>query len=112
LQHLQHHVLDALCGAIVTLPPTWPDSSYRTDLKEFLLDWLDFIEGKLNEACADPTSQKGAMVEAGGEYRYSDYGTWRTVLGNPATLAVTSDIRMRTHTALFGLAYTFMGVSQ
>jgi hypothetical protein len=25
----------------------------------------------------------------------------------PATLAVTTDIRMRTHTALLGLAYTF-----
>jgi len=46
---------------------------------------------------------------ARGEYRYSDYGTWRTTLGTPATLAVTTDIRMRTHTALFGLAYTFIG---
>lgn len=46
---------------------------------------------------------------ARGEYRYSDYGTWRTTLGTPATLAVTTDIRMRTHTALFGLAYTFVG---
>ena len=46
---------------------------------------------------------------ARGEYRYSDYGTWRTTLGTPATLAVTADIRMRTHTALFGLAYTFIG---
>jgi outer membrane immunogenic protein len=46
---------------------------------------------------------------ARGEYRYSDYGTWRTTLGTPATLALTTDIRMRTHTALFGLAYTFIG---
>jgi outer membrane immunogenic protein len=49
---------------------------------------------------------------ARGEYRYSDYGTWRTVLGSPATLAVTTDIRMRTHTALFGVAYTFAGLPQ
>jgi outer membrane immunogenic protein len=49
---------------------------------------------------------------ARGEYRYADYGTWRTTLGNPATLAVTTDIRMRTHTALFGLAYTFTGIGQ
>jgi hypothetical protein len=46
---------------------------------------------------------------ARGECRYADYGTWRTTFGGPATLAVTIDIRMRTHTALFGLAYTFTG---
>jgi len=52
------------------------------------------------------------LVGARRIYRYADYGTWRTTLGNPATLAVTTDIRMRTHTALFGLAYTFMGFQQ
>jgi outer membrane immunogenic protein len=54
----------------------------------------------------------GGNWSARGEYRYADYGTWRNVLGNPAALAVTTDIRMRTHTALFGLAYTFMGWGQ
>jgi outer membrane immunogenic protein len=49
---------------------------------------------------------------ARGEYRYADYGTWRTTFGSPSTLAVTTDIRMRTHTALFGLAYTFAGRPQ
>jgi outer membrane immunogenic protein len=49
---------------------------------------------------------------ARGEYRYADYGTWRTTFGSPGTLAVTTDIRMRTHTALFGLAYTFTGFRQ
>jgi hypothetical protein len=41
-------------------------SGFRTDLKEFLLDCLDFIERKVHDACADATSQKGAMIEAGG----------------------------------------------
>src|SRR5262249_55187420 len=49
---------------------------------------------------------------ARGEYRYSDYGTWRTVLGNTATLAVTTDIKMRTHPAFVGLAYTFAALFQ
>jgi outer membrane immunogenic protein len=54
----------------------------------------------------------GGNWSARGEYRYADYGTWRTTLGTPANLAVTADIRMRTHTALFGLAYTFTGFRQ
>jgi hypothetical protein len=54
----------------------------------------------------------GGNWSARGEYRYADYGTWRTTLGTPATLAVTADIRMRTHTALFGLAHTFTGLRQ
>ena len=40
-----------------------------------------------------------------GEYRYSDYGHWITTLGTPTAFAVTTDIHMQTHTALFGLAY-------
>jgi outer membrane immunogenic protein len=46
---------------------------------------------------------------ARGEYRYADYGTWRSTLGTLPGLAVTTDIAMRTHTALFGLFYTFNG---
>ena len=53
-----------------------------------------------------------ANWSARGECRYSDYGTWRTVVGNPATLAVTTDIRTRTHTALFVLAYALTGLGQ
>jgi outer membrane immunogenic protein len=52
----------------------------------------------------------GGNWSARGEYRYAD--TWRTALGNPAALAVTTDMRMRPHTALFGLAYTFAGFGQ
>ena len=39
---------------------------YRTDLADFVLDQLDFIQGKLREARDDPASQKGAIIEAGG----------------------------------------------
>jgi len=39
---------------------------YRTDLADFVLDQLDFIDGKLREARDDPASQKGAIIEAGG----------------------------------------------
>jgi len=39
---------------------------YRTGLNQFVLDQIDFIEGKINEAIADPSSQKGAITEAGG----------------------------------------------
>jgi hypothetical protein len=41
-------------------------TEYRTDLKEFVLDQIDFIETKLNEAVADAVSQKGAITEAVG----------------------------------------------
>ena len=41
-------------------------AAYRTDLADFVLDQLDFIECKLKEACDNPVSQKGAVIEAGG----------------------------------------------
>lgn len=40
--------------------------AYRTDLIAFVLDQLDFMECKINEACADQASQKGAVLEACG----------------------------------------------
>ena len=39
---------------------------YRTALADFVLDQLDFIEGKLIEARDDAHSQKGAVIEAAG----------------------------------------------
>jgi outer membrane immunogenic protein len=41
------------------------------------------------------------------EYRYADYGTFSTSFGNPAQLALSADIKVHTHTVLFGLAYGF-----
>jgi hypothetical protein len=41
------------------------------------------------------------------EYRYADYGTYSATYGNPAKLAVSSDIRLRTQTATVGLSYSF-----
>lgn len=38
----------------------------RTDLAPFLLDLLDFMEEKIQEAVADETSRAGAVSEAGG----------------------------------------------
>lgn len=40
------------------------------------------------------------------EYRYADFGTWQTTHFSGAT-ATVSDIKIRTHTALFGIAYKF-----
>jgi hypothetical protein len=39
---------------------------YRTNLAEFLLDQLDFIESKLKEARDHPPSQKAAVIEPAG----------------------------------------------
>src|SRR5581483_11881769 len=44
-----------------------------------------------------------------GEYRYSDYGTYNATYGNPANVAVSSGIRLRTNTALMGLSFAFGG---
>jgi outer membrane immunogenic protein len=41
------------------------------------------------------------------EYRYSDYGTYNATYGNPANVAVSSAIRLRTNTAVLGLTYAF-----
>jgi outer membrane immunogenic protein len=57
----------------------------------------------------------GAGVEAGltrnliarAEYRYSIYDTFTATYGTRQTLGITSDINMRTHTALIGLAFKF-----
>jgi opacity protein-like surface antigen len=43
------------------------------------------------------------------EYRYADYGTSTTSFGTPARLALTADIKVHTHTMLFGLSYAFGG---
>jgi outer membrane immunogenic protein len=42
-----------------------------------------------------------------GEYRYADYGDWTAVYGNPANVAVTSDIHLRINTLAVGLSYAF-----
>jgi opacity protein-like surface antigen len=41
------------------------------------------------------------------EYRYSDYGTWRTTFGTPSLLSTTADIHVNTHQLLFSVAYGF-----
>jgi outer membrane immunogenic protein len=41
------------------------------------------------------------------EYRYSDYGTYNAIYGNPANVAVSSSLRLQTNTALLGLSYAF-----
>jgi len=41
------------------------------------------------------------------EYRYSDFGTETDTFGTRATIGVTADIKMRTHTMLLGIARTF-----
>ena len=44
------------------------------------------------------------------EYRYADYGTWSTTLmqGPLSNIdALSADIRLRTHTVQFGIAYKF-----
>jgi opacity protein-like surface antigen len=43
------------------------------------------------------------------EYRYADYGTFSATFGNPANVAVNSDIRLRTQTATIGLSYSLSG---
>jgi outer membrane immunogenic protein len=43
------------------------------------------------------------------DYRYSDYGSFTHTFGTPATLAVTTDIPIRTHTTTVGFAYRFGG---
>jgi outer membrane immunogenic protein len=40
------------------------------------------------------------------EYRYADYGTWRTVFG-PPVVAITKDFAVITHTAFAGIGYKF-----
>ncbi len=47
-----------------------------------------------------------------GEYRYADFGTWsptdvRATAAGTFPVAVTDAVRIRTHTATFGLAYKF-----
>jgi len=44
-----------------------------------------------------------------GEYRYADYGDWTALYGNPANLAVNTDIHLRTNTVSVGLTYAFGG---
>jgi outer membrane immunogenic protein len=41
------------------------------------------------------------------DYRYSDFGSFTHTFGTPATLAVTTDIPIRTHTTTVGIAYRF-----
>lgn len=41
-------------------------SSFRTDLTEYLLDLLDFVEEKIKEAKNDPASRAAALSEAMG----------------------------------------------
>lgn len=41
-------------------------SSFHTDLTEYLLDLLDFIEEKIEEAKNDPASRSSALSEAMG----------------------------------------------
>jgi outer membrane immunogenic protein len=48
-------------------------------------------------------------VVARGEYRYADYGKFTALYGTPATIGITSDIDLRTHTALLGLALKMGG---
>ncbi len=75
----------------------------------------------------DTTTRVGATVGAGieamfwrnwiirGEYRYSDFGTWTNTDTRlcgfapcaSSGLIVTDSLRLRTHTATFGLAYKF-----
>jgi outer membrane immunogenic protein len=50
-----------------------------------------------------------ANLKLRAEYRYADYGTYSATYGNPANLAVSSDIRLRTQTATVGLSYSFGG---
>lgn len=40
--------------------------AYRTEMKPFVLDLLDFIDEKIAEAEKDPASRAGALVEAAG----------------------------------------------
>jgi len=42
-----------------------------------------------------------------GEYRFSDYPSFNATYGNPANVAVSSSIQLRTNTALLGLTYEF-----
>ena len=44
-----------------------------------------------------------------GEYRYADYGSYTARFGTAAGLAVTSDIQVRTHTALVGVGVKLGG---
>jgi hypothetical protein len=48
------------------MPPLSPASGRQTDLGDFLLDILDFIEEKINEALSHPASQFAAIGEAAG----------------------------------------------
>jgi opacity protein-like surface antigen len=48
-----------------------------------------------------------ANLKVRAEYRYADYGTYSATYGNPANVAVSSDIRLRTQTATVGLSYSF-----
>jgi opacity protein-like surface antigen len=48
-----------------------------------------------------------ANLKVRAEYRYADYGTYGATYGNPANVAVSSDIRLRTQTATVGLSYSF-----
>lgn len=41
------------------------------------------------------------------EYRYADYGTWATTWSLAPTFSGAADIKLTTHTALVGLAYSF-----
>ncbi len=41
------------------------------------------------------------------EYRYADYGTWRTSFGPVPPVLIVKDFDVATHTAFFGLAYKF-----
>jgi outer membrane immunogenic protein len=42
-----------------------------------------------------------------GEYRYADYGTWRTTFGPVTPVVVVKDFDIATHTALLGIAKKF-----
>jgi outer membrane immunogenic protein len=51
-----------------------------------------------------------------GEYRFADYGTFsntdtRINPAGPTTQIASYDVRARTHTALFGIAYKFGAAS-
>jgi outer membrane immunogenic protein len=42
-----------------------------------------------------------------GEYRYADYGTWRTTFGTVPAVVIVKDFEIVTHTAFFGVGKKF-----
>jgi outer membrane immunogenic protein len=95
LQHIEATVNCTAAGACGLAVAPFTASNSKT-----LLGWT--LGAGVEVALTD-------RIVVRGEYRYADYGSFTSTYGTAANIAVTSDIDLRTHTALLGIGFRLGG---